>query len=158
MIQNAEVRVRKMTLDDLPAVMAIEQQAFSNPWSLEMVKKELTQAWSTVLLCEELTGTGWCLRAFAIFWLVADELHVLNVATDTAVRRRGFGRRVMDATLSFARTQRCVQAFLEVRRSNVAAQGLYGSLGFRQVGLRPRYYQDDHEDAVVMALDMKEPA
>lgn len=147
-------RIRKMTLADLPAVMAIEHQAFTNPWSTEMVKKELTQEWSTVLVCEESTPSGWVVRGFAIFWLVADEVHVLNVATDTAVRRRGFGRQVMDAVLAQGRAQKCFMATLEVRRSNVAAQALYTSLGFRAVGLRPSYYQDDREDAVVMILDL----
>jgi [ribosomal protein S18]-alanine N-acetyltransferase len=149
-----EIRIRKMTLADLAQVMTIELQAFSNPWSTDMVKKELTQEWSTVLVCEEATGAGWQLRAFAIFWLVTDEVHVLNVATDAAARRRGFGRKVMDAVLSAGRSQKCVKAILEVRRSNEAAQGLYQSLGFRAVGLRPSYYQDDREDAVVMILDL----
>jgi ribosomal-protein-alanine N-acetyltransferase len=146
-----------MTLADLPAVMAIENQAFSNPWSVEMVKKELTQEWSTILLGETWAPPAWKLRAFAIFWLVADEVHILNVATDAAARRQGFGRRVMEAVLEAGRRQRCVKAILEVRRSNAAAQGLYGALGFRPVGLRPAYYQDDHEDAVIMALDLDAP-
>lgn len=143
-----------MTLADLPAVMEIELQAFTNPWSTEMVKKELTQDWSTVLVCEESGPSGWQIRAFAIFWLVTDEVHVLNVATDGAVRRRGFGRKVMDAVLAVGRAQKCVKAILEVRRSNEAAQSLYTSLGFRTVGMRPAYYQDNREDAVVMILDL----
>lgn len=149
-----ETRLRKMTLADLPAVMAIEHQAFSNPWSTEMVKKELTQDWSTVLVLEESSPSGWQLRAFAIFWLVADEVHVLNVATDQLVRRRGFGRKVMDAVLSTGRAQKCTLATLEVRRSNEAAIKLYTSLGFRAVGMRPSYYQDNREDAVIMILDL----
>lgn len=149
-----ETRLRKMTLADLPAVMAIEHQAFTNPWSTEMVKKELTQDWSTVLVLEESSPSGWQLRAFAIFWLVADEVHVLNVATDQVVRRRGFGRKVMDAVLATGRTQKCTLATLEVRRSNEAAIKLYTSLGFRAVGMRPSYYQDNREDAVIMILDL----
>jgi ribosomal-protein-alanine N-acetyltransferase len=143
-----------MTLSDLPAVMAIEHQAFSNPWSTEMVKKELTQDWSTVLIVEEPTPAGWQLRAFAIFWLVADEVHVLNVATDQAVQRRGFGRQVMSAVLETGKAQKCRMATLEVRRSNLAALALYTSLGFRAVGMRPSYYQDNREDAVIMILDL----
>lgn len=149
-----DVRLRKMALSDLPAVMAIEHQAFSNPWSTEMVKKELTQDWSTVLIVEESSPAGWQIRAFAIFWLVADEVHILNVATDGAVRRRGFGRRVMDAVLATGKTQKCRMATLEVRRSNAAALALYTSLGFRAVGMRPSYYQDNREDAVIMILDL----
>lgn len=148
------LRIRKMTLADLPAVMVIENQAFSNPWSTEMVRKELTQDWSTVLLAEASTPEGYSLRGFAIFWLVADEIHVLNVATDQAFRRLGVGREVMNAVIAFGRDHKCINASLEVRRSNEAAINLYKSLGFRAVGMRPGYYQDDREDAVVMILDL----
>ncbi|MBL8954886.1 MAG: ribosomal protein S18-alanine N-acetyltransferase [Myxococcaceae bacterium] len=139
--------------EDLPAVMEIERVAFSNPWSTEMVKKELTQEWSTVLLAEELTAGSWQLRAFSIFWLVHDEQHVLNVATDPSQRRRGIGRRVMEATLEVGRQHHCRISTLEVRRGNTAATEMYRALGFRAVGMRPNYYADDREDAVVMVYD-----
>jgi [ribosomal protein S18]-alanine N-acetyltransferase len=148
------LRLRKMTAADLAAVMAIENQAFTNPWSEEMVKKELTQDWSTVLLAEEARFGGSDLLGFAIFWLVADELHVLNVATDLRWRRRGIARTLMDSVIDAGKARCCRLATLEVRRSNQAAIGLYHSLGFRAVGMRPAYYQDDREDAVVMILDL----
>ncbi len=148
-------RIRRMTADDLAGVMDIERVAFSNPWSLEMVKKELTQDWSTILLAEEPTPDhGWRVLGFSIFWLVADEIHVLNVATAESQRRRGIGRAVMEATLAYGRAHRCRIASLEVRRGNTAAIGLYKALGFRAVGMRPNYYTDDREDAVVMATDL----
>jgi ribosomal-protein-alanine N-acetyltransferase len=148
------VRTRRMTLADLPGVMEIEKEAFTNPWSLEMVKKELTQEWSTVLLLEESTPWGWELRAFGIFWIVADEVHVLNVATHVASRRKGYGRRLMDEVLAVGRSRSCRIATLEVRRSNVAAITLYTQLGFRTVGMRPSYYADNQEDAAVMIMDL----
>ena len=147
-------RIRRMTADDLTQVMAIEQVAFSNPWTLEMVKKELTQDWSTVLLAEEPAGAGWEVLGFAIFWLVADEIHVLNVATAQVHRRRGIGRAVVEATIDYGRAHRCRIASLEVRRGNEAAIGLYKALGFKAVGMRPNYYTDDREDAVVMVRDL----
>ena len=151
------IELRKMTLADVPAVMVIENQAFSNPWSTEMVKKELSQDWSTVLLAEEVGPSGSALRGFAIFWLVADEVHVLNVATDREHQRRGAGRMLMEALLRAGRERQCRLATLEVRRSNLAALALYQSLGFRAVGMRPAYYQDDREDAVIMILDLYPP-
>ncbi|MDP3236454.1 MAG: ribosomal protein S18-alanine N-acetyltransferase [Myxococcales bacterium] len=143
-----------MTAADLPGVMEIEKEAFSNPWSLDMVKKELTQEWSNVLLLEESTPWGWELRAFAIFWIVADEVHVLNVATHVASRRKGYGKQIMDEVITVGRARQCRIGTLEVRRSNVAAIALYDRLGFRTVGLRPRYYNDNQEDAVVMIMDL----
>lgn len=148
-----ELRIRRMSHEDLPAVMEIERVAFSNPWSTEMVKKELTQERSTVLLAEEYGAGIWQLRGFSIFWLVQDEQHVLNVATDPAQRRRGIGRRVMEATLEAGRQHRCRISTLEVRRGNVPAMEMYRALGFRPVGMRPNYYADDREDAVVMVHD-----
>jgi ribosomal-protein-alanine N-acetyltransferase len=147
-----------MTAADLPAVMVIENQAFSNPWSAEMVKNELVQDWSTVLVAEETGPGGQVILGFAIFWLVADEVHVLNVATDLEHRRKGIGRTLMDAVLDAGKSRQCRLATLEVRRSNLAALGLYQSLGFRAVGMRPAYYQDDREDAVIMILDLYPPA
>lgn len=148
------VRTRRMTVADLPGVMEIEKEAFSNPWSLDMVRKELTQEWSNVLLLEESTPWGWELRAFAIFWIVADEVHVLNVATHVASRRKGYGKQIMDEVISVGRGRQCRIGTLEVRRSNVPAIALYTQLGFRTVGLRPRYYNDNQEDAVVMIMDL----
>ncbi len=151
MRQPAELpfAIRRMTLEDLPKVMAIEQVSFSNPWSYEMVKKELSHDWSTVLLAEQ----GGEVLGFAIFWLVVDELHVLNVAVAHAHRRQGIGRAVMEAALEVGLTHRCRIATLEVRRSNQAAIALYNSLGFKPVGMRPAYYSDDREDAVLMVKD-----
>ncbi|HYV48054.1 MAG TPA: ribosomal protein S18-alanine N-acetyltransferase [Myxococcaceae bacterium] len=144
-----------MTPDDMPEVMEIERVAFTNPWSPELLRRELTHDWSTILLAEEEVAPGVRrLLGFAIFWVVHDELHILNVATDPSQRRRGVARAVMDATLERGRQRRCVMATLEVRRSNEAALGLYRALGFRAVGVRPNYYVDEGEDAIVMILDL----
>lgn len=148
-------RIRKMTLADLPAVMAIERVAFSNPWSTELVRRELSHDWSTILLAEAPDEEGgMALRGFLIFWLVHDELHILNVATDPARRRQGVARAVLQATLEQGLAHRCVLATLEVRRSNLAAQALYREFGFRPAGVRANYYADEGEDAIVMNLDL----
>src|SRR2546430_9089425 len=78
----------------------------------------------------------------------------LNVAVDPAQRRRGVARAVMEATLDAGRKHRCTLATLEVRRSNEAAVNLYKGFGFRAVGIRPNYYVDEGEDAIVMVLDL----
>ncbi len=145
--------VRKMTPEDLPEVLEIEAIAFTNPWSPDLLKRELTHDWSTILLAEEDTPTGRRLLGFLIFWLVHDELHILNVATHPSHRRRGVARAVLEATLERGRAHRCTLATLEVRRSNEAALDLYRSYGFRAVGIRPNYYVDEGEDAIVMVLD-----
>lgn len=149
--------IRRMTHEDLPAVMELEKASFSNPWSLELLQRELTHDWSVIYLLEEPLADGARrLLGICIFWIVHDEVHVLNVATDPAHRRRGAGRALMDATLAEGRARKCSLATLEVRKSNEPAITLYKSLGFRAVGVRPNYYVDagqPPEDAIVMVLD-----
>jgi ribosomal-protein-alanine N-acetyltransferase len=146
--------IRQMTQEDMPSVISLEKSAFRNPWSPELLRRELDHDWSTILLVEEpLLGGSRCLLGLAIFWIVQDEVHVLNVATAPEHRRRGVGRAVMEEVLARGRHRHCSLATLEVRRSNEAAIGLYRSLGFRSVGVRPNYYVDEKEDAIVMLLD-----
>ena len=147
-------QLRQMTHEDMPAVIALEKAAFRNPWSPELLRRELDHEWSTILLVEEpQPGGSRNLLGLAIFWIVQDEVHVLNVAVAPEHRRRGVGRLLMDEVLARGRHRLCTLATLEVRRSNEAAIGLYKSLGFRSVGVRPNYYVDEKEDAIVMVLD-----
>ncbi|MGZ6098442.1 MAG: ribosomal protein S18-alanine N-acetyltransferase [Myxococcaceae bacterium] len=147
-------QLRPMTSADLPRVMEIEQVAFRNPWSRDLLARELGHDWSTILVAEEPGTRGMTLVGFVIFWVVHDELHVLNVATAPEHRRRGVARSVLQAALDAGRQRRCTLATLEVRRSNAAALELYRAFGFRPVGIRPNYYVDEGEDAIVMVLDL----
>lgn len=146
--------IRQMAAEDLSAVMLLEQASFKNHWSQDLLKRELQHEWSTILLVEEeREADGPELLGLAIFWIVHDEVHVLNVATAPKHRRRGVARAVMDEVLARGRAKRCTLATLEVRKSNEAALQLYRAFGFRPVGIRPNYYVDEGEDAVVMVLD-----
>lgn len=89
---------------------------------------------------------------FALAWSVADEVHVLNVATDPEHRRRGIGRALMGAIVDRARSGKARLVLLEVRRSNRAAIRLYRSQGFSAIGVRRAYYADNREDAIEMML------
>jgi [ribosomal protein S18]-alanine N-acetyltransferase len=148
--------IRRMFPDDLAGVLRLQQDCFAHPWSAELLGRELTHEWSTILLAEAQGegGSGRELWGFLIFWLVHDELHILNLATGPAFRRRGVARALMDEALSTGRSHRCTLATLEVRRGNEAAITMYRSYGFRPVGVRPNYYVDEGEDAIVMNLDL----
>jgi [ribosomal protein S18]-alanine N-acetyltransferase len=147
--------IRKMVPADLDEVMRVEKVAFAHPWSTELFRRELDHEWSTVLLAEE-PGPGGkaVLLGFVIFWLVHDEVHILNVATDPAYRRRGSARALLHECLGRGQAHGAVLATLEVRKGNEAALALYQSLGFRPVGVRPNYYVDEGEDAIVMIRDL----
>jgi ribosomal-protein-alanine N-acetyltransferase len=143
---------RRMRESDLPRVMEIERAAFSHPWSEELVRRELSHEFSTVLLATE--GASGPILGFAVVWLVPDELHVLNVAVAPEARRRGVARAVLAKVEAGAREQGARVAMLEVRRSNAPAIALYRALGYREVAIRPRYYAEDGEDAIVMDRDL----
>jgi [ribosomal protein S18]-alanine N-acetyltransferase len=137
---------------DLRAVYRIAQLSFPIPWPLEELRRELTRPFSElrVLRADERSGVV----AFLNHWRVADEFQIMNVAVDPAQRRRGFGSALLADLLQLARAQTISAVTLEVRRSNTGAIRLYERHGFRHVGVRPRYYSDNQEDALVMSLGL----
>jgi len=143
---------RPMREADLPAVLEIERAAFSHPWSEEMIRRELLHEFSNVLLATE--GLDGPILGFAVVWLVHDELQILNVAVAAEARRRGVARRILDRVEGSARERGARVAMLEVRGSNLPAISLYRSLGDREVGVRPRYYAQDGEDALAMDKEL----
>jgi [ribosomal protein S18]-alanine N-acetyltransferase len=152
-------RVEPMTLADVPEVSAIDAVAFPlsapiHPSVAETelrFREELARPWTYAWVIRD-EGAAKVL-GYVVSWHVADELHVLSVATHPAYRRRGLGRTLVERALEFARSKIVKRVFLEVRRSNVAAIRLYRAAGFYVLGLRRRYYFDD-EDAVEMALSL----
>jgi [ribosomal protein S18]-alanine N-acetyltransferase len=87
-----------------------------------------------------------------VFWVVAGEMHLLNLAVHRAHRRRGIARALLTAALAQGRGHNVSVVWLEVRPSNAAALALYQSFGFQEVGRRARYYNDNGEDALIYAL------
>jgi [ribosomal protein S18]-alanine N-acetyltransferase len=156
--------LRKMVAADLDEVMVIERAAFRHPWSTELFRRELDHDWSTVLLClEPLTSAPGGKAAeriigFLIYWLVHDEVHLLNVAVDPSHRRRGVARLLLQETERRAAAAHAALLTLEVRRSNTSALELYKQFDYRAVGVRPNYYVDEGEDAIVMVKELKKPA
>jgi len=150
---------RRMAPPDLDRVMEIERDGFAHPWSADLLRREMMHDWSTILLAVEPRRgrsalLGEAVVGFVVYWLVHDELHVLNLATALEERRRGIGRALMNEAAQRARAAGAVLSTLEVRRSNFAAIALYRDLGYRQVGMRLNYYVDEGEDAIVMVLDL----
>lgn len=155
--------IRRMRSDDLGEVMEIERAAFRHPWSTELFRRELEHDWSTILVCLEPLTSASGSRAterivgFLIYWLVHDEVHILNVAVGPEHRRKGVARALMLETEKRAQTAGASLMTLEVRRSNIAALELYKEFDYRAVGVRPNYYVDEGEDAIVMVKEMKPP-
>lgn len=137
--------------EDLDAVLEIERVSFPTPWTRDQFLFEIRDngvAWNPVLRDSERV------RAYACTWIVADRMEINDVAVEPALRGRGLGRELLRHALDVARARGCGSARLEVRPSNLPAIALYRSLGFREVGRRPRYYDDTGEDAVLMNLEL----
>lgn len=148
------IGVRPATGGDLLQVLAIEARSYPTPWSRQMFAAELDRRSGAALVAveDDLRVLGYVMCASQ-----GDAWHVLNVTVHPRRRRRGVGRLMM-AEL-FRRTEgRPHSAYtLEVRVSNHPAIRLYEDLGFRSRGVRPRYYTDNGEDAIVMWREPSRP-
>jgi [ribosomal protein S18]-alanine N-acetyltransferase len=144
------IRIEPMTLDDLPRVHAIERASFAVPWPDDAYRNEIRTnrlaSYVVARLGDEVIG-------FAGLWIMVDEAHVTTFAVDPRWRRRGVGERILLALLDLAVERGAREATLEVRLSNLPARKLYEKHGFRPVGIRPRYYSDNGEDALIMTTE-----
>jgi ribosomal-protein-alanine N-acetyltransferase len=144
------VRVEPMTVDDLRAVHAIERASFSVPWPDDAYRNELL---TNRLASYVVARAGHEIVGFGGLWVMVDEAHITTFAVDPRWRRRGIGEWMLLGLLDRAVERRAREATLEVRLSNVPARRLYEKYGFRPVGIRPRYYSDNGEDALIMTTD-----
>ncbi|MCQ3935890.1 MAG: ribosomal-protein-alanine N-acetyltransferase [Chloroflexi bacterium] len=142
--------IRKMTLNDLDQVVAIDQVSFSLPWPPRSFQFELTDNAASRCWVAE---SGGRVVALIVGWLIVDELHIATIATHPEHRRRGIGKRLLLHALLAARREGAVKSFLEVRESNIIARKMYRDFGFVEDGRRKEYYKDNNEDAILMTLN-----
>jgi [ribosomal protein S18]-alanine N-acetyltransferase len=142
--------IEPMGILDLAAVHDIERRSFSTPWPPHAYRTEIeTNRLATYLVVRvdhEVVG-------YAGMWLMVDEAHITTFAVDPVWRRQRIGERLLLALLDLALARQAREATLEVRLSNLPARRLYEKYGFRPVGLRPSYYSDNGEDALIMTTD-----
>lgn len=142
--------IRPMTLEDVPAVHEIDVLSFSLPWPersfhFEIVDNDVSRPWVA-----EVDGR---IAAMLVLWFIVDEAHIATIATHPDFRRQGIGEKLMVAALVAVREEGATRAFLEVRAGNLGAQALYKKYGFIVDGVRPGYYKDNNEDAILMSLN-----
>ncbi len=141
------VKTRKMTVEDIDRVFEIESQSFKTPWSKESFYtevKENTLATYLVLTLDEVV------IGFGGMWLIMDEIHITNVAVAPEHRGQGYSKTLITDMIKYAKEKGFQHMTLEVRVSNSVAIALYEKFGFESVGVRPKYYVDTGEDALVM--------
>ncbi|RJP53186.1 MAG: ribosomal-protein-alanine N-acetyltransferase [Anaerolineaceae bacterium] len=142
--------IRRMTLDDLEQVIAIDQVSFSLPWPARSFRFELTDNPASRCWVADLDGK---VIAMLVGWLIVDELHVATIATHPDFRGRGIGRDLLLRALHLAKAEGARKSFLEVREGNEVARAMYRKFGFVEEGRRKEYYKDNGEDAILMSLD-----
>lgn len=142
------ITYRPMTEADIPALVAIEATAFYDAWNESMLRNELDNALTTYIIMES-EGR---IIGYAGFWLVAGEAQVTRVAVLEELRGQGLGTRLTASMVNKAWELGADAITLEVRESNLAAQKAYLTCGFASEGVRPNYYEDNHENAIIMWL------
>lgn len=148
----SEIVVERVTAaEDLDAVAALEAVCFTNPWTREMLERELRQ--SPVARVHVLRMPGLRVAAFCASWLFAGELHINTIAVHPEHRRQGLATVLMHRVFADAVRQGGSRALLEVRRSNAPALKLYESLGFTLAAVRHNYYSHPDEDALVLVRE-----
>ncbi len=150
--------IRPMVSRDLPAVVAIDRASFTLPWPANSYRFELFENPTSLLLVAELqpgaedgTGAGQAqIVGMVVVWVILDEAHVATIAVHPDYRGQGIAQVLLSSALIESIRRGVRSATLEVRQNNLPAQKLYRRFRFEVVGRRPRYYHDNHEDALIM--------
>lgn len=142
-----DIQLRAMGIDDVDAVVEVENQCFATPWSRAAFTNEvLNNQFATYFVAvdgDKIVGYIGC-------WVVIDEANITNVAVLPEYRGRKIGESLLQTAMELARLRQASRMSLEVRVSNTVAQNLYEKLGFERAGIRKNYYSDNNEDAFVM--------
>lgn len=151
-VTRPQVEIKALQLSDIDGIMSIEPAVYG------------AHHWSRQSFINELSNPAGCyfgavnpvddrILGYSGFWLIQDEAHITTLAVHPDQRRQKIGERLLINNIIEARKLGANWMTLEVRVSNEAAQELYFKYGFRRLGVRPRYYQDNSEDALILWTD-----
>lgn len=147
------ITIRSMTINDVPDVCALDRRSFSLPWTEKSFIYEITENQLSIPLVVEIdTPAGNSIIGFIVVWIIVDEAHIGTIAVDESYRNKAIAQRLITEAFRQARRSGALIGYLEVRAGNLPARHLYEKLGFEVDGVRKGYYQDNHEDAILMSL------
>lgn len=149
---DEELTVRPAEYADIDDILVVENLSQPAPWTRRVFEKEFDLEFSRTWVVESRASEHPRIVAFLTFWIVHDELHILNVCVHPVARRRGLARRLLTELETLGVRQKASLMSLEVRTSNERAKALYASMGFIPIGSRPHYYADNGEDADILVL------
>ncbi|MCX7749253.1 MAG: ribosomal protein S18-alanine N-acetyltransferase [Clostridia bacterium] len=144
------VEVAAMTPKDIEGVLIVENLSFTIPWSRQAFDDELTKNEFSRYVIAKVNGN---IVGYGGMWKVCDEGHITNIAVHPEFRGTGVGSKILEKLIRIAKEECILRMTLEVRRTNIAAQGLYAKYGFQNSGFRKSYYSDNGEDALIMWRD-----
>jgi len=147
------VQVRPMRAEDVDAVVAIEAEAFSSPWSADTFEALLERDPVVLRVLEDAGGR---VIGYSILWCILDQGELANIAVAAEHRGRGLGAVLLRAVVEECRRRGVTSLYLEVRASNERALALYRAFGFTVIGKRKNYYDRPREDARLMVLDLED--
>lgn len=150
-IETGELLIRAAEEGDVEAISLVERACFVSPWSRDSLYKDVVENESAHYYVAELGGE---IIAYAGMWYIIDEGHITNVAVSPAHREKGLASKILEYMIGEARLSGIRAFTLEVRASNAPAIRLYTKFGFEGVGIRPGYYIEENEDALVMWLNL----
>lgn len=150
-ISSWAVEIREMKVDDLPEVLSIERISFRTPWSENLFREELFSP-----VCRSFVATmDGKVAGYVTFAIVLDEVHLRNISVHQDYRKCGIASKLLAHMIKISRENGLSWCTLEVRRSNISAIRLYEKFRFTTWGIRPRYYNDTREDALIMWADLR---
>jgi ribosomal-protein-alanine N-acetyltransferase len=144
--------IRGMREEDIPQIAAIEKLVFPAPWSEAAFRSELQDNAMAAYLVLAAEDRPWQVLAYGGLWKIFDEGHITNIAVLPEAQGKQLGRLLVHAMIQWAWSQGLSHMTLEVRLSNQRAIDLYKRAGFQEAGVRPAYYEENHEDALIMWL------
>jgi ribosomal-protein-alanine N-acetyltransferase len=148
-VSASDYTIERVTSDaDLDQVATLEAACFTNPWTRAMLEREVKGSTTARVYVVRLADGG--IAAFCTCWLIVDELHINTIAVDPSMRRAGLATALMDWVMRDAVRSGARRSTLEVRASNAPARQLYTKLGFVEAGVRPLYYTQPEEDAIIL--------
>ena len=142
-----DIFIRDLVEDDIDELVEIEQECFPTPWSRSAFLTEIRDNKLAKYFVAELGGK---VVGYGGMWLILNEGHITNIAVREDYRGLGIGNKILESLIYYCASKNIQNMTLEVRKSNIVAQNLYKKYKFVEYGLRPRYYSDNHEDALIM--------
>jgi len=147
-------QIELMGFEDMEEVLKIERSSFPDPWNRKIFTGELENPQSYVFLLKKIMGEEKTVQGYICLWVVNNETYISNLAVDPSCQRQGIATALLYFALECSFKKKSKRAILEVREHNYPARCLYDKFDFRQIEIRPNYYKDTDESALILKLEL----